>query len=291
MSVPSAPLRELLSKIRTDGRLSAEERETVLDYWSRAYFAMRRPPFFKKDFSHCPSKVAWTAWLMVRASGRGYRLFENLFSPSARANYDLVVKQGGLVRHARQYIESLRPEALITIVRHPCAVIASVRRGRKLKLMASKNRVKWLDGHLPMCEDLGYSAARVEEMSEVEFDALGWLLENNAYLLLSGERPNSHVIDYGDLCREARSVTQTLFEALDWQVTGQTERFLVDTCAPRKRAPLVSKLTAGHSYFSVYRPAKDSVNSWKQELSQQEQNEITAVARPLIERFWPDQNG
>jgi hypothetical protein len=38
----------------------------------------------------------------------------------------------------------------------------------------------------------------------------------------------------------------------------------------------------------VYRPAKEAIDAWKRDLSRQEQDEILAIARPLVERYWPE---
>lgn len=279
-------LRPLLGRIKKGDILTPDERDVVLEHWSRAYFAVRRPPFFAKDYSAWPAKAAWSAWLAVSAAGRGYRLFQHLFSPPQGANYDLVAKQGGLAFHGRHFVRALAPEALVVIMRHPCAVVASVRRGQKLGLMGPSHRARWFDDHLALAEEFGYGRREVDAMTDAEFESLNWLIENAAYEKVIEEHPNGHLVAYHDLCRDPLAVTETLFDALSWRVTDQTRRFLHDT-STRRTTRFTSLLTASHSYFSVYRPAKDSIDSWKRELTKREQDEIMAVARPLLERHWP----
>ena len=280
-------LLPLLDQIKQTGCMSPHEREMVLDHWSRAYFAVRRPPFFAKDYSAWPAKAPWAAWLTVHAARRGYRLFQYLFSPSETAHYDLVAKQGGLSVHGPHFVRALAPEALVVIVRHPCAVIASVRRGQKLRLMRHHNRSRWFDDHLVLAEELGYGRRQVEAMTEAEFESLDWLIENSIYQKLLDEHPNGQLVVYRDLCRDPLAVTESLFDALGWPVTKQTRRFLHETTT-RQASRFTSLVTASHSYFSVYRPSKDGIDAWKRELSQREQEEIIAVARPLLERYWPE---
>jgi hypothetical protein len=279
-------IRPLLAKVKKTGRLSQNEREVVLDHWSQAYFAVRRPPFFAKQYSAWPAKVPWAAWLTVRATGRGYGWFQYLFSPRDGAPYDLVAKQGGVAVHGPNLVQALSPEALIVIVRHPCAVIASVRRGEKLGLMDRHHRERWIEDHLPLAEEFGYGRRAVEAMSEAQFQALDWLVENAIYEKLLEQHPNGRLVVYADLCRDPLGVTETLFEALGWDVTRQTRQFLHQTTTKQTNR-LTSLVTASHSYFSVYRPAKETVAAWKQDLNRLEQDEILGVARPLVERYWP----
>jgi hypothetical protein len=287
MRYPVEELRHLLEQIKFTGSLSDNEREVVLYHWSRAYFAVRRPPFFNKDHTIWPAKAPWAAWLTVRGVGRGYRLFEYLFSPPPEATYDLVVKQGGLSVHGPNFVRALAPEALVVIVRHPCAVIASVRRGQRLGLMETDNRDGWYQDHLPLAEELGYSRGQIEAMSDAEFAALDWLIENSIYRKLIEEHSNGHLVVYRDLCRDPLAVTESLFEELGWGVTKQTRRFLHHTTT-RKTSRLTSLVTASHSYFSVYKPGKESLDAWKRELSRREQGEILAIADPLVRRWWPE---
>ncbi|HVA45533.1 MAG TPA: class I SAM-dependent methyltransferase [Pirellulales bacterium] len=286
MRYADGDLQPLLTQIKTTGRISHDEREVVLDHWSRAYFAVRRPPFFKKEYSAWPAQAPWAAWLTVRGVGRGYRAFQYLFSPADHVRYDLVVKQGGLSVHGPNFVRALVPDALVVILRHPCEVIASVRRGQRLGLMRNHNRERWFDDHLALAEEFGYGRREVEAMSDAEFEALDWLIENSIYQRLVDDHPNAQLVVYRDLFRDPKGVTETLFEALGWEVTKQTRRFLRDTTT-RQTSRLTSLVTASHSYFSVYRPGKESIDAWRHELSRREQEEILEVARPLLERYWP----
>ncbi|HWB13967.1 MAG TPA: sulfotransferase [Pirellulales bacterium] len=287
---PDEELLPVLKRIKKTGLATPDEREMVLHHWSRAYFDVRRPPFFTKDYSAWPAGVPWAAWLAVRAAGRGYNTFQRLFSPRNGARYDLVAKQGGLAVDGPNIVQALTPQVLIVIVRHPCAVIASLRRGQKLGLMARPSRDRWLDDHLPLIEGLGYGRRHAEAMSEAEFQSLAWLVENYVYQKLHDTHPNAHIVPYDDLCRDPIGVTRSLFQAIGWDVTRQTHRFLCHTTL-RRTNRLTSLVTAGHSYFSVYKSGEGTADSWKRDLDQSEQDEILAIARPLVERYWPEALG
>jgi hypothetical protein len=285
MRPPDGSLNSLLGKIKKTGALTAAERATVLDYWSRAHFTTQKPPFFPKSYTRWPAKAMWAAWLAVRATDRGQRLFQALFSPPAGASFDLVVKQGGLTRHCRQFVEALLPHALIVIVRHPCGVIASMRRGQQLGLMAKMTREWWLDRHLEAVREFGYERGHVLSMTDAEFESLQWLVETACYKRLAEQHPNGHVVVYRDLCERPLAITESIAGALRWEVSEQTLRFVGESSASR---PVASKLSAGHSYFSVYRPRQDSVSAWSRELRVREQEEIAAVAAPLVRHYWPE---
>lgn len=284
LRLPDPSLLPLLRKIRETAQLTDAERDVIFNAWSRAYYATRRPPFFAKDHSAWPAKAVWAAWLAVQATRRGYSAFERTFSPKSVACYDLVVKQGGLMLHAENYIRALRPERLIVIMRHPCAVIASLLRGQKLGLMAEQPRGPWLDLHEHLCDRHGYSRPQVEVMSEAEFLALGWLIENSAYQRLLDRCSHSRLVLYKDLCSAPLSVTASLYDSLGWTLTRQTRKFLGDTSG-RKGSPLKTLVTASHSYYSIYRKPQET-SQWKHEITPREQEGILAISKPLLKLYW-----
>ena len=276
-----------LRQIRSAGQLSEADRAIVLDYWSRAYHATRRPPFFPKDYTRWPASVVWTAWLAVSATGRGTRWFRDWFSPLPEARFDLVVKQGGLALHGAEFMGALAPAAVIVIVRHPCGVIASVRRGQRLGLMARPARSAWIASNLPAAQESGFDQRQLETMTDTEFESMKWVVETGKYQRLAEAHPNGHIVVYRELYNEPLAVVTSLATALNWDVTEQTRRFIRATTKPNA-SRLSSWLVSGHPYFSVYRPSRESVGAWAHELTKREQEEILAVARPLVQRHWPD---
>ena len=283
LRLPQGDLQPLWAKIRETGQLSAAERERYLQHLTRAYFAVHRPPFFSKDFSRFPARLRWASWLAVRAVRRGYRLFERTFTPPSDASFELVVKQGGMT-FGKQFVSALCPDALVVIVRHPCSVVASVRRGQGLGLMDSSPRERWFDEHLPLAEPFGYDRRQIENMCDVEYQALCWLLENAVYKQLLDRHPDGHLVNYDDLCRTPMVIAHSLFESLGWEITDQTRRFLRETSGAMARS-MKWLMTSSHPYFSVYRGPKRDGDAGQSELTQAEVDQVLAITAPLREFY------
>jgi hypothetical protein len=166
---PNQTLDRILFKAADEGRLTADERNTLLGHWSCAYPSLSRPPFFRKSFLRTPPSVIWMTWLMVHALDRGHGLFRRAFSPSRRTRFDLLVKQGGLSHRVKEQVGALASERLIVIMRHPGAVVASILRGRRLGVMPAEPRGPWIEAHGAIPSGLGYDRAQVEQMKDAEF--------------------------------------------------------------------------------------------------------------------------
>jgi hypothetical protein len=283
---PTRELEPLLAKARDEGRLTTEERERVLWHWSRAYPGLIRPPFFQKDFLRTPSAAVWSAWLAVGALGHGHAAFRRAFSPGKRAHFDLVVKQGGITTRVSEYVRALRPDHSIVLLRHPGAVVSSVLRGQRMGVMESESREYWLGGHSLALASFGWDRDRVLGMSECEFLALDWLIENSGYLALCDEHPNVQLVIYRDLVADPMAVTRSVFGKLGWSVSRQTEKFLAATIAARP--PRFARIfSAKNSYYSIYKGGSSSLDGWRTELADDQQQQISAITKPLLDRYWP----
>jgi hypothetical protein len=272
----SLHIEHILDRVREGEPLSAADRNTVLDDWSNAYPVIRRAPFFRKSYGWLPHRLVWACWLAVQMTGRGHAAFRKTFSPPG-GGYDLVVKQGGL---SGQIIQSLRPDRLVIIVRHPCGVAASLMRGQRMGLMDLEHRAEWLKHNQHMCDELGYSAREIKGLSACEFCAVKWLTENLQYHRAATSHPNCRVVVYEELCSDPLLVSQSLFEGLEWKLTPQTIRFIeVSTSTSFHRWR--TWLTARNKYFSVYRFSGSNSGAWRNELSADEQRTVMRVAGSL----------
>lgn len=285
LRLPQGDLQPLWTKIRETGQLSAGERDLYLRHLSRAYFAVHRPPFFPKDFTRFPARLTWACWLAVQGMNRGYRLFERTFTPPGDADFDLVIKQGGgTTLYGKQIVSALSPGAMIVIVRHPCSVVASIRRGQSLGLMHRVSREKWFDDYLSFAEPFGHDRRQIEQMSDAEFQALCWLLENTAYKELLERHPHGRLVNYDDLSREPLAIARSLYESLGWEVTDQTRCFIRET-GNKSPSGIKWLTTSSHPYFSVYRTPSPGGNPARSELTPYEMEQVLAVTAPLREFY------
>ena len=119
-----------------------------------------------------------------------------------------------------------------------------------------------------------------------------WLLTNRAYLEVLKTYPRSHVVVYEDLCSEPLRVSQGVFDYLGWELGRQTRAFL-QTSTHGNRSSLATMLLGQHSYFSIYRDSRESMVSYKNTLTEAQQERIVGLIKPHFpyDAYWPASNG
>jgi hypothetical protein len=120
------------------------------------------------------------SWLWVRLTGSGAGWYDRWFTPPPSGAYHLLIKEIEWGLHCESIVRALHPE-LVIVVRHPCAVVASVLRGQRLKLMPRSDPARWYADHESACAQLGFPRAAVLRMATCEVLALNWLVNNWSY--------------------------------------------------------------------------------------------------------------
>jgi hypothetical protein len=276
-------MRQMMSA----GFLEPEEREKIITEWCKAHHVIRRPPFFAKDFMKLPPTLIWGLWFLVNLTHHGAGGFCRLCSPRVNAQYDLLVKEVGGARHTRAILQALDPE-LIVIFRHPYAVVASVLRGQRLGLLSPMNRAGWLRHYDCFSQQLGFNPHHVLEMEECEFLALRWLIVNMIYQSALKEHTRSCTVVYEKLRLEPLDTTKSVFRFLNWDMNGQTTRFLEES-TQKRTAGLRALWHSGHSFFGIYRDHKQAIESWQNELTPQARAKIAAIVTRYPFTYWADQ--
>jgi hypothetical protein len=289
--LPLPALRDVIERVKDEGVLQSAERQALIAEWCQAYHISRRPPFFAKDYLRVPPSLIWLAWLNVRACHLGHGVFRRLFSPSPRARFDLLIKEIDWPKQAQRIVKALDPE-LILIFRHPCAVIASQIQGNRLGLLFREERASWLEHFGKACEDLGFSRSAIEKMEGHEWLALYWLMTNRTYQTILRAHPRSHAVVYEDLCRDPHGASRRVFQFLGWPMGRQTLRFL-EKSTQGSRSSLATMLLGQHPYFSIYRDSRESMESYKNTLSEAQQERILSLIKPHFpyDAYWPSANG
>jgi hypothetical protein len=82
-------------------------------------------------------------------------------------------------------------------------------------------------------------------------------------------------------------VTRDLFDFLGWRLGPQTERFL-RTSTSSSSSWLSDWLQAKHPYFSVRKNSLRAAESWRDQLTPRQQEQVLAIARafPRFEDCW-----
>jgi hypothetical protein len=158
-------------------------------------------------------------------------------------------------------------------VRHPCAVAASWHRlrydvDRHVGTLLAQPRL--LDSLLkPFQNILGRADGFWQKMG---------VLWGAAYhvLLQQGENhPEWIVVQHEQLCRDAAHRFRQLFEALDLDWTGSTDRLLE-----------VSTQTDADEPYLIHRVSEEEPDKWRRELSDAEAEQVLRFARPFDIPFY-----
>jgi hypothetical protein len=282
-------LDELMNRMKQSGIFLKSERDEVLREWCRAHHEIRRPPFFPKSFLHSPAWAQLLAWVLVRVTGHGEPIFRYLFSPSLNRPFDLLIKDIDWSKHTESLVRATDP-IVINIVRHPCAVAASLLRGQRLGLMPGHDRSRWLAEHEHLCMELGYYRDNVLRMQPCEFLGLEWLVQNVSYSNVVQAHQRSHLVVYEDLCREPLATTACVFDFLGWKMEPQTLRFIERSTQERK-SRLLDWLQAKHTYFGVLKNPIKAAEGWKTELTDDQKAQVLSIAGtfPRFKEFWSGQ--
>jgi hypothetical protein len=222
----------------------------------------------------------------VRITGRGHGAFCRSFSPDHGASYDLLIKEVDWARHFEPTIWALSAEVIL-IIRHPCAVVGSLIKGKRLGLMPEEDRHAWIEAHAEECRHLGYSPSSVLSMDDCEFHALDWLLQNLTYRRVLRCHPRAAVIVYEELCRDPLRSAESLFQFLDWPMGSATRRFIELSTGLRHSVP--SDLARViNRYHGVIKDRAKVSESWKAVLSDEARGRVLAIAsgHPDYRNYW-----
>ncbi len=155
-------------------------------------------------------------------------------------------------------MERARPDArFLHIVRHPCAVAASVAEGHRRGLMKGG---AFLDAVFAMPEAAGYpfDKADIAARPPEEQVAFKWMVQNDKTHAEMAGRDSYRLVSYEQLCVRPRSELAVLFAHAGVAENPQTGRFL---------DRLEQSRSAGRRYFSVVRNPRSGLFKWRQKLA------------------------
>jgi hypothetical protein len=277
---------ERLVREMIDGRLSQPDAGTLKAELCKSRPDWRRRPFFKKNGRNWPAALESICWSLVRSAGRGDEMFCRLFSPDPGGSHHLLIKEVDWARHLEATIRCISAD-VIWIIRHPCAVVASLRKGQRLGLMPVEERRLWLRTNEAQCLHVAFNADSVLAMRDHEFLALNWLLQNLTTQRVLEGNPRAVVVVYEELCKEPLRIAESLFEFLGWPIGHETREF-IEVSTGARRSFLGALRPANYRYFGVYRSQRRVRQSWKTRLSGRDKAEIMSIAGrlPGFRNYW-----
>jgi hypothetical protein len=161
-----------------------------------------------------------------------------------------------------------RPDMrILLIVRDPFGQVASMLRGIALgKFERDVEPYECLD--MPHASRYGLTPQSFTGMSRAEQHAWYWVLMNDKALSDLRDNPNAMVVCYNDLVRDPHAVSRAIFSFCALPVQQQTQEFI--------HASTHSLLP--DSYYQVFKRSTDSLSKWRDQLTDDEQARIQAIA-------------
>jgi hypothetical protein len=300
--------KELCTRLKS-GALESQEREELVEVLSQCRPDWAKLPFFPKDFRSCPAPVLQALWIVFRLTGWGGACYRRLSCPPPDRFPDLLIKEVEWHVHARAMIEGLKPDHLLLLVRHPCAVVSSRLEGLRRQFDSAErcsevcavlsSRLEglplgvmpsfgdgWENCFAERCRRLGFSAAALNALETYEFFALMWLVQNMEYQEMARAHPQATTVVYENLCADPLGTSRSLFDRLGWEWGPCTEQFLQESTKPPPWNRLRGLLRGSRSYFDVYKNPAASAFSWRERLTGAQQRRILDLTCRFPDVWW-----
>jgi len=281
---------ELFRKVKFDSGLSDDDYASALRVLARGDVDTDKPPFFPKRFRTIGRPtIQKLAWLAAKTSPAFAAAYARLFTPGHGRDVTVVVKETGAAIWLESYMAGMRANALVVVIRHPYAVIASHLVGSQAGLLQRPSagyRESWFKHHATRTrylENCGIASAQVAGMSDVEFLALSWRVQNDEYLRLNDAHPRSKVLIYEGFVADPRRQTEDLLRFLALSPDEQVFGFLDASTSTSGKARMHMKLgSASSKYYSVFREKDFDRDKWNRTLSPNDLALIDRHTAPLV---------
>lgn len=280
----------LFQKLKFDHGLSDEDYISAIRIVMKADVDTEKPPFFRKRFrpivGPAMQKVVWTAGKAIRAVSH---LYANWFTPGGTDGIVLVVKETRSSVNLDSIIKGVRASQVVIVVRHPYGVIASHLSGNKSGITSKSDadyRRAWLRSNVKSryVSESEFTEDYMLSISEVEFLAISWRVQNEDYQVIHATHRDSVIICYESFLVETLSNTLDLFGRLNLEPDGQVIRFVQESSSADNHSVKLLR-DASSEYYSIYREKGFSPHKWKQLLSVEDLDLIDRHTRPLINSF------
>jgi hypothetical protein len=242
-------------------------------------------PVFKKAYRSAIGNLAFRPMVLSTKVAERLRLsptdtLPDLIADDGRETFCLIKSVSALGR-ARLYAEASPDMASIHILRHPCAVFASMQTGIEKGVMGSNMYLASLFAQKE-AERYPFTLEDMQDAAPEEQAAYRWMLLNDKAALDMEGVSGYLQIRYEDLCTQVDRLSQQIFEHLGLTVGKQTERFIDEISRPQR--------SDGSSYFKIKRPITSALDKWKTKLGQEEVARIRAIVHhsPLGRAYFED---
>jgi hypothetical protein len=282
---PGTPLPHFAGDVNEPGA-GPVDRAAMLLRLAEMHQSFSRPPFFPKTFQRTPTWVLFLAWILSNSRSKQRSIFKWLSRPAAGKPFDLLIKEVDWQSGCETIVQSLHPDNILFIVRHPCGVVCSRLAGVNLGVIPGHDRVAWLMRNRARVEAAGYTEAQVMAMSPWAFYALDWLLQNLGYQEIARTRPGCRTVVFESLCQDPCGEARELFDFLGWQHTRVTDRFIKSSGQGLLRRTMYKWLSKTRWYYDLHRDPEQAAGNWQQLLTKDQVAEIIAITKPFPRMDW-----
>lgn len=278
--------QEIIDIVASDN-FSDQNVSQLYDYLFTACPDWEIPPFFQKNYRCRSGQGRAIVWPLSRKQERLKPLFSYLYTPLD--NPTIVFKEVG---HKNLYKQLLMKTdtPIIYILRNPCAVFKSQKKGNEENLMQNLNieemkSILNVKNKLKTNEAIFYLDKYQEKISSFSFAqlfALRWLITVTEFLN-SNEQKNLLLVIYEELVDKTEVMVEKIFAHSGLEVTESTANFMKESKAGGTINSFLAKVKTGqiwtNSYFSVFRKPQSSRDSWKEKLSREEIEQILEIVQ------------
>jgi hypothetical protein len=284
---------ELLLALKSNSSLSEQEKRRLLEILVSAFPESDRPPFFYKSHDQIPLPLRFPLWLAASKLRILDSFYIRLASPKVQPGSVLAIKEVDWSLHMQSLMKCLNPDFTLFLIRHPCAVVASILNGIRLNLMPrpdKKSKAEWFEvfsqkGYFPKFD---IDKQKLQRMDDVEYFALLWYVSTKLYLdCYKSDQWKTRVVVYENLYRNPQVNINSIFSDIGLPFNEHTERFLKKSMSVTFTKLGITEKDSNTDYFSVYRGSGHNPNDWKKKLSNDEIKRIEQiVGENILNEFW-----
>lgn len=285
----------LMKVVKFDRGLTALNRGMLINTIISAHPAVDRPPFFKKQHLWLPLRLRFALWAIANQVRAAIPVYRWLLTPKIAANDVLVIKETGWSIHLESIFEAFNADLTCFLIRHPCAIVASIIRGLRLGIMdihdRDTRRLFVSEHSKEKCIlETGIDQETILKMDDCEYYALRWRAYYDICFRYHQESSNNtKIIVYEDFQKNPHENMVELFSEIQLPIEKYTGKFLdksishpFDTLGPFDK-------DSRTDYYSVYREAGYDARRWERTLTSDQIQKIrTIIGNRLLSEFWKD---
>ena len=248
-----------LDWVRRERPMSILSKEPIFPkrYFPRAERFLHRASVYSAKLMERTSKGASVRALFVPANGESKIVWKSIES----------------VARVVAIVNSIENSKAIHLVRHPCAVVASVMRGiASSKFRANPNvdrELQLMDSFLscPAGKRLDFDRKDLRSMDAVQRLAWRWAVMNDHALLESEGNDRIGLAKYEDICRNPRSELKALFRFAEISWDSAVDRFVSQS----------TTIESGR-YYGVFKSPTKVSSAWQRELDARTIANVLSIA-------------